>query len=242
MARLVLNNLAETMNNRVPIYRHRTDGLDQTERYKHPGESSMKVAIPAFHTKISPRFDSTQGFILLQIEKSDVVKRENLPTNNWPPSAKIKQLVDLKIDTLICGGIDLESMQQLNFNGIKIYSWITGEIEDAVTRFLNQGLESGIILGPRGQRKGRWRFCEMRNHSCHMAQPDRDAQKKEVKIMPQKDGTGPKGQGAGAAKGPGCNGAGRNKKGCGRSKRRGAGQGAAKNTGRRQAGLEKTND
>jgi predicted Fe-Mo cluster-binding NifX family protein len=202
----------------------------------------MKVAIPVFHTKISPRFDSTQEFLLLQIEKSDVIKRENLPTKNWPSSAKIKELVDLEIDTLICGGIDLESMQQLNFNGIKIYSWITGEIEDAVTRFLNQGLESGIILGPRGQRKGRWRFCEMRNHSCNMYRTGVDPKREGVKIMPQKNGTGPKVQGAGAGKGSGCTGAGRNKKGCGRAKGRGAGQDSAKGTGRRMAELEKAND
>ena len=172
----------------------------------------MKVAIPVFHTKVSPRFDSTQEFVLLQIEKSDVIKRENLPTKNWPSSAKIKQLVDLEIDTLICGGIDLESMQQLNFNGIKIYSWITGEVEDAVTRFLNQGLESGIILGARGRRKGRWRFCEMRNHSCNMAQPELNPKREGVTIMPKKNGTGPKRQGAGAGRGAGCSGAGRNQK------------------------------
>ena len=202
----------------------------------------MKVAIPVFHTKISPRFDSTQGFLLLQIEKSDVIKREKLPTKNWPSSAKIKQLVELEIDTLICGGIDLESMQQLNFNGIKIYSWITGEIEDAVTRFLSRGLESGIILGPRGQRKGRWRFCEMRNHSCNMYRTGVDPKRKGVNIMPKKNGTGPKGQGAGAGKRSGCTGAGRNKKGCGRAKGRGAGQDSAKGTGRRMAELEKAND
>ena len=202
----------------------------------------MKVAIPVFQTKISPRFDSTQGFILLQIEKSDVIKREKLSTKNWPSSAKIKQLVDLGIDTLICGGIDLESMQQLNFNGVKIYSWITGEIEDAVTRFLDQGLESGIILGPRGQRKGRWRFCEIRNHSCNQSQPGMDLTKEGVKIMPKRDGTGPKGPGRGAGKGSGCTGAGRNKKGCGRTKGRGGGQGSAKDAGRRRPELEKAND
>jgi predicted Fe-Mo cluster-binding NifX family protein len=191
----------------------------------------MKIAIPVFQTKISPRFDSTQGFILLQIEKNNVIKRENLPTKDWPSSAKIKQLVDLEVDTMICGGIDLESMQQLNFNGIKIYSWITGEIEDAVTRFLNQGLESGIILGPRGQRKGRWRFCEMKNHSCNMSQPDLNSKREGVEIMPKKDGTGPGGQGTGTGKGPGCARAGKNKKGCVRAKGRGVGQGSAKNTG-----------
>ena len=192
----------------------------------------MKIAIPVFHTKISPRFDSTQEFILLQVEKSNVIRRENLPTKGWPASAKIKQLVDLDVDTLICGGIDLDSMQQLNFNGIKIYSWITGEIEDAVTRFLNQGLESGIILGARGRRKGRWRFCEMRNHSCNMSQPGLSSKREGVKIMPKKNGTGPIVQGAGAGKGSGCARAdGKNKKGCGRAKGRGAGQDSAKETG-----------
>ena len=201
----------------------------------------MKIAIPVFQTKISPRFDSTQGFILLQVEKNKVLRRENIPTKGWPASGKIKQLVDLEVDTLICGGIDLESMQQLNFNGIKIYSWITGEIEDAVTRFLNQGLESGIILGARGRRKGRWRFCEMRNHSCHVSQPALDPTKEGVKIMPKKNGTGPGGQGARAGKGSDCTGAGRNKKGCGRVKGRGTGPGAAKDTGRRKAESEKAN-
>jgi len=200
----------------------------------------MKIAIPAFQTKISPRFDSTQGFILLQVEKSNVMKREELPTKDWPSSAKIKQLVDLGVDTLICGGIDLESMQQLNFNGIKIYSWITGEIEDAVTRFLNQGLESGIILGTRGRRKGRWEFCAMRNHICNMDQPGFDPKREGVKIMPGKDGTGPKGQGSGAEKGSGCARAGKNKKGCRRAKGRGAGQGSDKSAGNsRMEGLEK---
>ena len=131
----------------------------------------MKIAIPVFQTKISPRFDSTQDFILLQIEQSNVMKRDTLHTGGWSLSAKINQLVLLGVDTLICGGIDLASMQQLNFNGIKIYSWITGEVEDAVTCFLNQGLESGIILGTDGRRKDRWRFCTKRNHFCNMAHP-----------------------------------------------------------------------
>jgi len=132
----------------------------------------MKIAIPAFHTKISPRFDSTQGFILLQIERNSIVKRDRLPTRNWSASAKIKRLAELAVDTVICGGIDLASMQQLNHKGIKIYSWVTGEIEDAVTRFTNQGLESGIILGSHGRRKGRWRFCNTRNHCSKLFHPN----------------------------------------------------------------------
>jgi predicted Fe-Mo cluster-binding NifX family protein len=139
----------------------------------------MKIAIPVFHTKISPRFDSSQGFILLEIEKSSVMKRKELPTKDWPLPDKIKQLIDLGVDTLICGGIDLKSMQHLNFNGIKVYSWITGEVEDALTCFLNERLESGDILGIHGKRKGRWRFCALRNHFCNMAQRDFNPEREE---------------------------------------------------------------
>ena len=118
----------------------------------------MKIAIPVFHTKVSPRFDTTQGFILLEIEECNVMEREQLTTKGWTSSTKIKQLIELGVDTLICGGIDRESMQYLSFKGIKVYSWVTGEVDDAVSCFLKNGLESGVILGTQGKKKGRWRF------------------------------------------------------------------------------------
>ena len=118
----------------------------------------MKIAIPVFHTKVSPRFDTTQGFILLEIEKRNVMEREQLTTKGLTPSAKIKQLIQLGVDTLICGGIDRESMQHLNHKGVTVYSWVTGEIDDAISCFLQNGLESGVILGSKGEKKGHWRF------------------------------------------------------------------------------------
>ena len=181
----------------------------------------MRVAIPVFQSKISPRFDSTQDFVLLEVEESKITRREDLPTKGWPLSAKLKHIVELGVDTLICGGIDLESMRQLNFSGIKVYSWVTGEIEDVVTCFLNRGLESGIILGARGRRKGRWRFCSTGDHFCNMNQSDVDPNRKGVKIMPAGDGKGPKGKGSGGTGGAGCQRKSRSVSGSARGKRRG---------------------
>ena len=184
----------------------------------------MRVAIPIFQSKISPRFDSTQEFVLLEIEKSKVTKREDIPTRGWSLSAKLKQMVDLGVDTLICGGIDLESMQQLSFSGIKVYSWITGEVEDVVTCFLNRGLESGVILGARGRRKGRWNFCSAENHVCHMTHSGSNPNREGVKIMPKGYGKGTRGQGAGSGRGAGCSRKARGIKGSGEGKGRGAGR------------------
>jgi predicted Fe-Mo cluster-binding NifX family protein len=202
----------------------------------------MRVAIPVFQSKISPRFDSTQEFVLLEIEKNKVMKREDLPTKGWPLSAKLKQIVDLSVDTLICGGIDLESMKQLNFSGIKVYSWITGEVDDVVACYLSRGLESGIILGARGRRKGRWRFCSAENHVCHMTHSRSNPTREGVNIMPKGDGTGPRGQGVGGGRGAGCARKGQNGKGADRGKGGGAGRCRANGTGSgRQAGNKTKN-
>lgn len=153
----------------------------------------MKIAIPVFHTKISPRFDQTQGFVFLQMEHSSIIAREKLTTKGWSVIAKMKQLVDLGVDTLICGGIDRASLQYLSFNGVKIYSWVTGEVEDAVACFLDNRMKPGIILGEQGKMKGRWQFCKGRNHLCNMFQTG--FYEEGVKTMPGGDGTGPTGQG-----------------------------------------------
>ena len=163
----------------------------------------MKLAMPVFNSKISPRFDQAQGFVLMETEGSRVVSKERMSTPEWSVTAIMKQLVNLGIDTLICGGIDRASMQYLSFHSIKVYSWVTGEVDDAVTCFLDNKMRPGIILGEQGKMKGRWQFCKGRNHLSNMFQTGFYKNKKEVKIMPRGDGTGPKGQGPRAGIGRG---------------------------------------
>lgn len=184
-----------------------------------PRKKSMKIAIPVFQTKISPRFDSAQSFLLMLIKNDGIVTREELPMMGWSLSAKRKELVKRDVDTVICGGIDMESMQYLCSGGIKVYSWITGEIEDAVTRFIDKGLESGIIIGARGRRKGQWRFCTREDHFCNAAQTAFRSVGEGVNVMPKGNRSGTSGKGA--DKGKGCSKAGQ---GSGRGRGRGAGQ------------------
>ncbi|MBW2297798.1 MAG: hypothetical protein JRF32_09350 [Deltaproteobacteria bacterium] len=166
----------------------------------------MKLAIPVFHTKISPRFDQAQGFVLLETENAGVVSRENLSTKGWTVIEKMRQLLEQRVDTLICGGIDRSSLQYLSFNGINVYSWVTGEVEGAVACFLDNRMRPGIILGDRGEMKGRWQFCTGRNHLCHMFQTGIYQDEEEVKTMPRGDGKGPRGQGPQSGMGRGtCN-------------------------------------
>jgi len=189
----------------------------------------MKIAIPVFHTKISPRFDQTQGFVLIETEGARVVSQEKMATPGWSVTAKMKQLVNLGVDTLICGGIDRACMQYLSFNSVKIYSWVTGEIEDAVTCFLENRMRPGLILGEQGKMKERWQFCKGSNHLSNMFQTGFYEREKEVKTMPRGDGTGPMGQGPRSGMGGGGCRTGKGGRGGGQGKGRGRSQGVGRN-------------
>jgi predicted Fe-Mo cluster-binding NifX family protein len=190
----------------------------------------MKIAIPVFHTKVSPRFDQTQGFVLLETESDKVVTRQNLSTKGWSVFEKMKQLLALGVDTLICGGIDRTSIQYLSDKGVNVYSWVTGEVNDAVICFLNDKMEPGIILGSHGRMKGRWQFCQGRNHFSNRFHAGWRNGEKEVRTMPRGDGQGPQGKGPRSGKGRGgCNPRKQTSgKGKGQGQRAGRGQGRGK--------------
>jgi predicted Fe-Mo cluster-binding NifX family protein len=46
------------------------------------------------------------------------------------------------VDTVVCGGIDCWSAESLESAGIIIYSWVTGEIEDALVALVRGDLDS----------------------------------------------------------------------------------------------------
>ena len=118
----------------------------------------MKIAIPLFDRRIAPRFDCAQDFLLAVAENGEVIEHEELSATRWTPLERVEKLKDLNVDIVICGGIDNVSARRLNFYRVRIYSWVTGEAEDALQSLIRGELEPGIMVGPGGRRRGRWRF------------------------------------------------------------------------------------
>jgi len=178
----------------------------------------MKIAIPAFDSKVSPRFDTSQELVLLEVIDGNVINQERQPLQTYSVSEKIRTLLEQGVDTLICGGIDRLSRQQLGFNRIEVYSWVTGEIEDAVSCFLRNGLNSGTILGSNGRKEGRWQF-RQRSFLCNVLQKGANQTGGEVSAiqadMQNRRGPGRGGPGRGRGKGNGKDGAGCSRNGPG---------------------------
>ena len=117
-----------------------------------------KIAIPIFNERVSPRFDCAQSFLLVETEDRRILESEELQTVQLSTMERVGKLSDLRVDALICGGIDEASARGLVHNGIRIYSWVTGLARDALISFLNGDLESATMVGSGGHRQGRWRL------------------------------------------------------------------------------------
>ena len=120
--------------------------------------NAMNLAIPLFNTRISPRFDCATRFLVVSLG-SDSVDQQVIPAERWSRLERVNKLKELNINILICGGIDRFSTQLLSsFEDLIIYSWVTGEAEDALICFLKGKMESGLMIGEGGNRSGCWKF------------------------------------------------------------------------------------
>jgi predicted Fe-Mo cluster-binding NifX family protein len=118
----------------------------------------MKVAIPTFGPRVSPRFDCAPLLLLITLQEGKVTGREELSLVPWDSWQRLGRLKELQIQTLICGGIDQQSVQMLERMGIQVIPWVAGEAEEALEFFLEGRLAPGAT--PRsgcGRKRHRWK-------------------------------------------------------------------------------------
>ena len=115
----------------------------------------MKIAVALFGSRVSPRFDCAPGFRIVETDNGEIRDTKEIPTDKHNVTDMIKKLAESGVEVLICGGIDGFSASQLKFHGIRIYSWITGEAEDALRCLMSGQLESGFMMGSGGRCCGR---------------------------------------------------------------------------------------
>jgi predicted Fe-Mo cluster-binding NifX family protein len=101
---------------------------------------TVKVAIPMFGERVSPRFDCAASFLLVEIEHGEVLNRRELDASGWGADERTKRLVALGVKVLLCGGIDRGSTASLRSEGIMVYSRLAGPIERSLNCFLQDGL------------------------------------------------------------------------------------------------------
>ena len=121
----------------------------------------MKIAIPLFETRISPRFDCAPKALLVtvDIEGKKIIETREIILKNNGISETINDLKSSGVSTVICGGVSQQVHNMLIANGIKVIPWVTGDAQEALQLFFQGRLGPGAMLCP-GVRTRRWRFCQ----------------------------------------------------------------------------------
>lgn len=95
------------------------------------------TAIALFGSRISPRFDCAQEFMVVTCSKNAVTGQYIESILDPIPLKKIRHLANLKVNILICGGVDEASREQLQAHGIKLIADRKGNADEAVSCHLS---------------------------------------------------------------------------------------------------------
>ena len=117
----------------------------------------MKIAIPTFNSRVSPRFDFASKMLVATVERGKIVDREIYSLINLNPIRRSSLLCELGVNVLICGGINNFSQRLIIGNGIDVIPMVQGEVEEVLNLFINGDLNSAIIPIVPGRKYGHYR-------------------------------------------------------------------------------------
>ena len=100
-------------------------------------EKAMKIAIPVFHNRVSPVFDWSSRILVIESDGSREISREERSTTGTTPVMRVEYLVEMNVDTLLCGGISETMLAHVLARGINVIPWVTGDAEEVFSGFLD---------------------------------------------------------------------------------------------------------
>jgi predicted Fe-Mo cluster-binding NifX family protein len=193
----------------------------------------MTVALTVWDDRISPVFDVARRILLIEVEDGEVTARREENLAEAPPIDRARKLVDLEVDTLVCGAVSWPVEAIISANGIETIPFVAGDVDEVIEAYLNGRLLDPELCMP-GCRRRRLRTggCRSGAEKWISQTPGRSGRMEEEDVMPGGDGTGPMGDGPKTGRGRGgCKPGQGTGQGAGRGRGGGAGRGAGRGRG-----------
>jgi len=125
----------------------------------------MRIAIPVYGEYVSNVFDFAHRLLLVDVENGIETNRSEIALENKLLSQRAVQLKNLKTDVLICGAISQELATMILSFEIKVFAFVTGNVENVLSAYrVGQLTEPeysipGCRFGPRKGLGRRGRGC-----------------------------------------------------------------------------------
>ncbi len=104
---------------------------------------NTKVAIPRFGETVAPCFEYSATVAIFTIENDQVIAETDFTLQSQRALDRVRLLRDQGVDTLICGGVQDKIQDLMEAQGIRVISWVKGEVENLIEQFLRDELRPG---------------------------------------------------------------------------------------------------
>ena len=105
----------------------------------------MRIAVPLFNSRVSPRFDFAPKLLIVTITEGKITDRQEFSLINLNPIKRISLLCALRVNVMLCGGISSFTQRFIKAHGIDVVALVQGEVEEVLALFINGNLKSAII-------------------------------------------------------------------------------------------------
>jgi predicted Fe-Mo cluster-binding NifX family protein len=102
----------------------------------------MKVAMPTFGNRVSPRFDCANSFLIVTVHAQEILERRELDATHWTPNERVARIIAMGVDAVVCGGIDRYSAESLRDAGITLYGSFAGASEETLQALMRGRLSA----------------------------------------------------------------------------------------------------
>ncbi len=115
----------------------------------------MKIAIPRFGESVAPCFEYSATIAIYTVRGRKVIDQVDFRLQSHDPFDRVRLLRDQAVQTLICGGTQDRFEDLVRAHGIRVISWVSGNVEDLLDSFLQGTLQPGTArLGNAPDRAG----------------------------------------------------------------------------------------
>jgi len=122
----------------------------------------MRIAIPVWENKISPVLDAAEKISIYRVENSRSEKIDEIFIGSQ--RMNLAALIKENADVIICGALSSDLRTELVISGIKIHSWIMGEITEILQNYITGNITSMEFSMP-GCRRRRFKCCAVHNRN-----------------------------------------------------------------------------
>ena len=133
----------------------------------------MKIAISTDQGYVSAHFGRCPSYTIVEVKDSQILNREEIPNPGHQPGFLPQFLSQRGVNCIIAGGMGPRAQALFSQKNIEAIIGVQGLIDEVITKFISQELESGEDLCDHGPGAG----SQGKSHAHHLDQGPSEFQK-----------------------------------------------------------------